>query len=114
MSVLLEVEVCEALPSELHEVITIVTEREEISIPVSASILDEAHPTLRGARPRAGVRLLSSAARDPTLGKTVAPTVNDLGPGTKRFNAPPRNLGYTKPDFFAEPPSDDDEPPPPV
>jgi len=109
MSVLLEVEVCEAAPSELHEVITIVTEREEISIPVSATIHGEGHPDAGRGRQRPGVRLLSSAAREPSLGKTVAPTVYDVGPGTKRFNAPSRNLNYTKPDFFAEPPSDDED-----
>ena len=110
MCVLLEVEVCEALPGELHEVITIVTEREEISIPVSATIHDENSPAVARGRQRPGVRLLSTSARDPALSKTVAPTVYDIHAGTKRFNAPPRNLEYTKPDFFAEPPSDDDEP----
>ena len=105
MALPLEVEVCEATAGDIREVLTIVTEREEISLPVAATILDTpagSEPPLRG-----GVRLLSTAPRDPALSKTVAPTVNDFGAGTKRFHAPPRNPEYVKPDFFGEPPDDD-------
>ena len=108
MSTPLEVELCEPAACELREVLTIVTEREEISLPVSATFYDSGGPF---GVPRGGVRLLATAPRDPELHRTVAATVADLNAGTKRFLAPTRNLEYTKPDFFAEPPSDDDEPP---
>jgi len=110
MSVTLEVEVAPTTAGELREVLTIITEREEISLPVSATILDE-ETTARGEPPlRGGVRLLSHAPRDPELAKTVAPSVNDIDAGTKRFAAPPRNPEYVRPDFFAEPPDEEAEP----
>jgi hypothetical protein len=39
--------------------------------------------------------------------KTIAPTVNDIDGGTKRFAAPPRDPSYVKPDFFGEPPDEE-------
>ncbi len=113
MTVPIDIEVCSSAPIELHEVVTIVTEREEISLPVSATILDaDAYAEGTGTR-TAGVRVISTEPRDPLLGKTVAPLVSDVGPGTKRFSAPSRDLNYTRPDFFAEPPSDDEADAPP-
>ena len=105
MALPLEVEICEMAPSELREVLTIVTEREEISLSVSATVVDVAggvEPALKG-----GVRMLAAAPRDPALLKTIAPTVNDIDGGTKRFAAPPRDPSYVKPDFFGEPPDEE-------
>jgi hypothetical protein len=106
MVVPIEVEICEVAPLELREVITIVTEREEISLPVTAHVVLASDPSLGTALAPKGVRMLSSVGRDPVLARTVAPSVHDTGAGTKRFVAPPRNPEYTRPDFFAEPLSD--------
>ena len=105
MALPLELEICEMAPSELREVLTIVTEREEISLSVSATVVDVAdgvEPAVQG-----GVRMLAAAPRDPALLKTIAPTVNDVDGGTKRFAAPPRDPAYVKPDFFGEPPDEE-------
>ena len=103
---------------EVHEVVTVVTEREEITLPVSASVVDDAEydAFLRSSGPKLSARgggpvLLATSLRDPELGKTVAPTVFDVqagvGAGTKRFTAPITR--GSAPDFFGEPPSDDEQ-----
>lgn len=112
MTVPIEVEVCSSTPGEIHEVVTVVTEREEISLPVDAIILDEeayaaqcgneAKPTLKLPR------IISNEPRDLSVSRTVARRVDEKMMATKRFTAPERDLGYTRPDFFAEPLSDDD------
>lgn len=116
LSVPIEIEVCSRVGAELHEVVTVVTEREEITLPVSATILDdEAYGFFveasrsQQAKALKLPRIVSASPRDPALSRTVPPRVDEAALGTKRFHAPPRDLGYTRPDFFAEPPSDDDE-----
>ena len=89
------------------------TEREEITLPVSASVLDgDRFDDAGGPPPAAGARLLSSERRDPHLGKTVPLTVRDDGAGTKRFAAPvrdPEAEPATRPDFYNDGDEDEDE-----
>jgi hypothetical protein len=76
----------------LNETLTIVTEREEILLPVSATVLTAAEHDAQGRPLRAkGVRMLATAPRDTALGQTVPLTTRDMGPGTKRFMAPSRD-----------------------
>ena len=94
---------------EIHEVVTVVTEREEISIPVSATVLAaEEHDASGAPLPAAGVRMLATVPRDPELGKTVPLTVRDVSEGTKRFVAPAREWEGTRPNFHADGDSDED------
>ena len=53
-------------------------------------------------------RIIGAEPRDPALLRTVPRRVDEKTLGTKLFNAPTMEPGYTKPDFFAEPPSDDE------
>ena len=107
LTVPMEVEIYEAHAHDIHEVVTIVTEREEISIPVTALVLGaEEHDAAGQPHPSDGVRMLATAPRDPGLGKTVPLTVRDTGAGTKRFVAPERVWEGTRPNFHAV---DDDE-----
>ena len=109
LTVPMEVELYETAAGSVREIVTIVTEREEISIPVSATVLaPDEHEASNSPAPAAGVRMLAMAPRDPELGKTVPLTVRDVGAGTKRFQAPERKWEGTRPDFNAEG-SDDEE-----
>ena len=103
LTVPLEIEIYEQGPCTLREVVTVVTEREEISMPVSATVLGaDEHEQSGSPVPGAGVRMLATAPRDPQLGKTVPLSVRDAGAGTKRFIAPERKWEGTRPDFHAE------------
>ena len=99
---------------ELSENLTIVTEREEILLPVAAHVLTAAeHDSLGGPPPAPGVRLLATGARDPLLSRTVPVTVRDVHAGTKRFVAPARDPeapAKLRPDFDDESEDDEDEP----
>ena len=112
MSVEVEVELCEESACEVSEMATILTEREEIALPVTASVVAAEDPsapmTTLGGRPR-HVRLLATAPRDPALGRTLPRTTRDVDAGTKRFEPPARQPEYVRPDFFAEPLSDGEE-----
>ena len=117
ISIPIEVEVCSQQPCEVREVVTVVTEREEITLPVDANFLDEdayadhlSSLAADACKPKLTLpRIIGAAPRDPALNKTVPRRIDEKTHGTKRFTAPPRDLGYTRPDFFAEPPSDDDD-----
>ena len=111
ISVPLEVEVAEAGPAELHEILTIVTEREELSLLVTATVLPEDAPaaSLTPHGPDSGVRMIANTIRDPALTKTLALTTRDLGAGTKRFAAPPRPDPETKLRPDINDPDDDDD-----
>jgi len=114
ISIPLEVEVCSKVAADIREVVTVVTEREEIALAVDATVLDgEAYAAhlaaLDGGKPKLTLpRIIGAEPRDPALYKTVPRHVDEPTLGTKRFTVPERNLGYTRPDFFAEPPSDDE------
>jgi len=99
MTVHIEIEVGSETPLELHEVVTLVTERESISLPVTASILtEEAYDkylnTNRSTPPlpagAAVPRLLSTSMRDQALLKTMRLQPGDADAGRKRVTAPPR------------------------
>jgi len=122
ISIPIEVEVCAQEPAELREVVTVVTEREEITLPVDATVLDdaafaeyEAQGGFGGSKPKLTLpRILGAEPRDKDLYKTVPRRIDEATLGTKRFTAPAtrgggtREMNYTAPDFFAEPPSDDE------
>lgn len=114
ITVPIEVEVCSSTPGELHEVVTVVTEREEISLPVDATILDDAAFEAQQSTQANGrsvlklPRIIGNEPRDLSLSKIVPRRVDEKSMGTKRFTAPERDLGYTRPDFFAEPLSGDE------
>jgi len=93
----IEIEVGAEAPIDLREVLTIVTEREAISLPVSATILsdsayEEYLSTRRGAPPlppgAAVPRLLATQMRPADLHKTVPALVGDGDGGRKRVTAP--------------------------
>ena len=109
MSVPVEVEVASAEPLEIHELVTVVTEREEISLPISAVILgDEAYGEyIASSASRKGPlapRIISASLRSPDLHRTQAAKVGDVSAGALRGLAP-KTRGR-RPDFFAEPKSD--------
>lgn len=131
MSVSVEVEVGSDETAEVREVVTVLTEREEISLPISASILEAdayaeylASSTSGQRKGRPAVpRLVSTSLRTAGLHKTVAARVGDQSAGATRGLAPTTRGGhkmvpgeddepttYTRPDFFAEPLSDGEEP----
>jgi len=98
MAVPFEVEVgCEE-PAEIHEIVKVVTERESISLPVSASVLsDEAYETYLGSARVKSVpagtavpRLLSTSMRDPALLKSFALRPGDTDAGRLKGLAPTR------------------------
>ena len=113
LSVPLEIEIAasDAIAGELLENLTIVTEREEILLPVSATILSAAaHDEHGRPPPAAGVRMLATLPRDAKLGNTVPLRTGDIDAGTKRFVAPARDPERTgqrlRPDFdddFSDP-----------
>ena len=117
LSVPLEIEIAatDANVGDLAENLTIVTEREEILLPVSATILTaEQHDEHGRPPPAPGVRMLATAPRDPKLSQTVPLMTGDFDSGTKRFTAPvrdPERTGHKlRPDFdddFSDP---EDEP----
>lgn len=109
MSMPVEVEVASAEPLEIHEIVTAVTEREEISLPISAHILaDEAYgeyiATSASRKGPLAPRLVSASLRSPELHKTLSIKVGDASAGALRGLAP-KTRGR-RPDFFAEPKSD--------
>ena len=89
-----ELNVPESSAGRLAENVTFVTEREEILLPVVATVLSPATSTTRKAtrHSRAGVRMIATAPRDSQLGRTVPLTTRDLGPGTKRFDLIERSV----------------------
>jgi hypothetical protein len=98
MAVPIEVEVgCEAA-AEIHEIVTVVTERESISLPVSASVLsDEAYEAYLGSARAKAVpagaavpRLLSTSMRDPAMLKSFALRPGDTDAGRLKGLAPTR------------------------
>uniref|UniRef100_A0A7S4B3M1 Uncharacterized protein n=1 Tax=Chrysotila carterae TaxID=13221 RepID=A0A7S4B3M1_CHRCT len=120
MNVAIEVEVGSPTPLELHEVLTVVTERETISLPVSATILSgddyDAYLSSTSSSPRflaAGApvpRLISTSMRDPALLKTVRLQPGDTDAGRKAFTLPrPAASADEQPDEKAEKNDDDDE-----
>jgi len=108
-----ELSASDANAGELAETLTIVTEREEILLPVSATILTAEEHEMHGAPPpAAGARLLATGTRDPLLARTVPVTVRDVGAGTKRFIAPPRDPdapAKLRPDFDDDETDEEDE-----
>ena len=77
----------ESSAGPLAENVTFVTEREEILLPVVATVLSPDEHDAQGHPPFApGVRMIATAPRDSQLGRTVPLTTRDLGPGTKRFD----------------------------
>lgn len=127
MAVPVEVEVGSDETAEVREVVTVLTEREEISLPISASILEaDAYAeylasSKSGQRKGPAVpRLVSTSLRTPGLHKTMAARVGDQSAGALRGLAPKTRGGskpgdeeatpYKRPDFFAEPLSDGEEP----
>ena len=82
-----ELNVPESSAGPLAENVTFVTEREEILLPVVATVLSPDEHDAQGHPPFApGVRMIATAPRDSQLGRTVPLTTRDLGPGTKRFD----------------------------
>ena len=129
MAVPVEVEVGSDETAEVREVVTVLTEREEISLPISATILEaDAYAeylasSKSGQRKGPAVpRLVSTSLRNPGLHKTMAARVGDQSAGAMRGLAPKTRGGlglddeegeatvYKRPDFFAEPLSEDEEP----
>lgn len=105
-----EIHATDAQAGPLNETLTLVTEREEVLLPVSAHVLTAAEHDEHGRPPKAkGVRILASAPRDPRLGQTVPLTTRDVGAGTKRFSAPPRDPDAPPFDFYAYGRDDDDD-----
>lgn len=114
VSVPVEVEVGGAEPLEIREVVTAMTEREEISLPISAKILDEEAygEYIASSAPRRGPlapRLVSTSLRDPGLYKIQSSRVGDASAGALMGLAP-KTRGK-QPDFFGEPLSDGEEAP---
>ena len=98
MTAAIEIEIGASYPMEVDELVTFVTERERITLPVTASILapdehDGSQALRRRQREEASTtgaptpRLLSTTLRDPELLKTVR-----LQPGqaalSKKFSTP--------------------------
>ena len=118
-SVPLELEVSSESAVEVRETLTILTEREEITLPVTASVLEpDAYAEYvaaygRGERRPPGQappRLLATTARPADLEKVLAPRAGDNLGFTKGWAKPvkaPETRGEA-PDFFGEPPSDED------
>jgi len=107
-----ELEVELAVPAAhtgpLDEKVSIVTEREEILLPVSALVLAPDEHDAKGRPPRAPVvRMLATSPRNPYLGQTVPLTTRDVDAGTKRFHAPPRDPEALTTNYFDY--GDDDE-----
>ena len=115
MTVPVEVEVGSDETAEVREVVTVLTEREEISLPISAQILEaEAYTeylasSKSGQRPKgpAVPRLVSASLRPAGLHKTMPPKVGDRDAGAPKGLAP-KTRGR-RPNFFAEPKSDGEE-----
>jgi len=95
MPVPLELEVGNDTEMELEATITVLTERESISLPVSASIVSaESLDAARAAPTDAPApRLLSTTLRDPRLLKSYAPRPGDRDAGRLKGLAPERPEG---------------------
>ena len=96
------------------EVVTVLTEREEITLPVSAQILEAdayseylASSASGQRKGPAAPRLVSTSLRPAGLHRTRPVAVGDQTAGAPR-NLAPKTRGK-RPDFFGEPRSDGEE-----